>query len=817
MWVLADKLWKTKTPAEETRSTIKQTTSSSNLEQAWDVLWKINPIVWLANKAKDIGSDIPWTLEKVKDFWQWAFEKTKDIASWWIERIQEAWEWITSWKYDIDEWLMRWAAWALQTATSPIWWVVWQWAEEVINKIPQWFKDFIAEKAEPTIEDAKIWYNSQPTDVQKNLKNLWVWVEVLSYFIWVNAAKNVWKNVAKTWVELKDELVKWVKDSIKTIEEVPWKVWTKIEQWLISSSDKKAQLKATLTDDITWNIIQWKPKDIKPAIETFKQIDTEWVQTYSDLWWKVKQKLNDIIKTQDEYLDQYKNPLNKDLATKEVKTSKWIIKNNPIDNAFNDIDNVITQTWEDLYSAPVWNRTLWEVIDNINNWNWTLKDYNDLARFYNSEFKSKIYTKTWEAKDAIQASKYEETRTGIKKFVRDNLWDDTLKQLDRDYANVAKTNELIQKAVEKIQTLQQKTREPWILWKVWAMVWTGVDVMTWWLLRWVLWRILPRWFDTNRVDWIWIQKELRKNLNTLDKALWKQKTNPTKVSTVLWKIAWVKDKSVTLKPKPIVIKKSDVKPERLALPQWKIITPQTIKKWKTLERSQEKKWIKIKEKAIIEESKKDIKNAKIWNTKPIINKTKQSVTPEQSQNASKQKSNKTIINKKETTTEWKKESSSDRVSRLIQEAKDRDDKNNIKVYFWWKEWWITWISKSKWIIDVSLDKWYSEQYKIKHWIKNKSKWQLYEWTLNENSNDIFNISKISKIKNKDFKEMLIQITDNWKKEIDWKFIWVNEKLWQKIKEWFKKEWFKAFKKQEREWISSYSILDESLLKKINLK
>lgn len=611
-----------KNPNDKTRSTIKKSTSKSKLEQIWDVFWKTNPAIWLANNIWDMTSDLSWTFEKAKDFWQWAYEKTKDIAKWWINRIQEAWEWISSWKYDIDEWLMRWAAWTLQTVTSPVSWIAWQWVQEIINKVPQWFKDFIAEKTEPTIEDAKIWFNSQPSDIQKELKNLWVWVEVLSYFVWANASKNVSKNLAKTWTELKDELVQWVKNNIKNLEKVPWQIENKIEQWLVNSWNRKSKIQAILAEDTTWNIIQWKSKDINPAIETFKQIDTEWVETYSDLWWKVKNKLNEIVKTQDEYLWQYSNPLNKDLAIKEVKTSKWVVKTNSIDNAVNDIDNVIVQTWEDLYSAPVWNRTLWEVIDNINNWNWTLKDYNDLARFYNSEFKSKIYNKNWEAKDAIQASKYEETRTWIKKFVRDNLPDDTLKQLDRDYANVAKTNELISKAVDKIQALQQKTREPWVLWKVWAIVWTGVDVMTWWLLRWVLWRILPRWLDTNRVDWIWIQKELRKNLNTLDKALWKQKTNPSKVSAVLWKIAWVKDKTETLKPKPIVIKKSDVKPERLALPQWKVITPQTIKKWKAIERKQIRQGIKIKEKAVIEESKKDIKNAKIWTTKWVIEKSK---------------------------------------------------------------------------------------------------------------------------------------------------------------------------------------------------
>ena len=137
---------------------------------------------------------------KAEELLAWITEKTIDSASGGIDRIQEAWEGIATWEFDVDEWLIRGAAWALQTFFSPIGWVLWEWAEQSIKAMSDDFKASVVEWVTPTIETITTWYNNQSPEQQRELNNVWVWLELLLEFAWVAKGKQLIEDfIKKIW------------------------------------------------------------------------------------------------------------------------------------------------------------------------------------------------------------------------------------------------------------------------------------------------------------------------------------------------------------------------------------------------------------------------------------------------------------------------------------------------------------------------------------------------------------------------------------------------------------------------------------------
>ena len=146
---------------------------------------------------------------------------------------------------------------------------------------------------------------------------------------------------------------------------------------------------------------------------------------------------------------------------KVIDTALWPKKVNYVANAINDIKREIDEIWsfEDYNRQLFWkNRTLWDVIVKIENNTASLEDINDLARYYNGNFRDKIYTKTWEPKNSTLAWQYETNRKWVKDFVREQLPTDELKQLDMQYSNIAETKRLIEKVNEWVNKLEQKIK-----------------------------------------------------------------------------------------------------------------------------------------------------------------------------------------------------------------------------------------------------------------------------------------------------------------------------------------------------------------------
>lgn len=509
---------------------IKQESEPLNKSKANLSIWSFIEH-WLKPSFQNTIIDpVKW----IWDFVWWSVNNIKDNFVWWIERIWNAGEWIADWTYDPIEWLMRWAQWALNSATAIATWPVQKWVETIIKNTPDQIKETIGDIASPIVNNVTDFYNNRTKNDKRFISNLWV--------LW-----DIWLNVA--WIKLSPKAISKGKNIIKKVDSkivnttkpildktkpivdkaLPLPIKNKIEDIKIKNTNKKQELilknkeeALNQLNNTTWRVIQWKIDDIKPAVESFKILDTKWVNNYKDLDIKIKTKEKDIIKLQDKLLQNDKRNYGLNNTKQTIKTPMWDKNINYIENAINDIKREIDNAWSFTdYNNKMFdkNTSLWEVIKKVENWKATLEDLNDLARYYNSQFKKKIYTKKWDPKDTILAEKYETNRTWLKEFIRKELPTNELKNLDLQYSNLADTQKLVWNMVEAITKLEQKLRKRWPVEKLWYIAWTAADKITGWGLKWVISSLTPSnmWNKINNV--IDINNELSKNLKKINKLL----------------------------------------------------------------------------------------------------------------------------------------------------------------------------------------------------------------------------------------------------------------------------------------------------------
>lgn len=292
-------------------------------------------------------------VEQLKNTFVWVWSKTIDSAKWGIERIWEAGKWLASWKYNLDEALVRGVAWTAQTTFSPVAWILWQWIEETAKVIPQDFKDYVWKKAQPTIEDAKEWYNSQSPEQQRALNNIGVWVELLAEFAWA-------KPVVK-WLEKTAEWLWKVSDNISDSIKNTWKwITNTVDAWIWKISNTKDDILNKLKSNTSSENLPWQ------VVSDFKSKKTElesWL-TESQIKWLQSNPF------QKEEFDRLQVKMDSPEGIDDIKNYKverfWEITKELTD----EIDKIKSSKWEtsQAYKSIRDNKTPVEsiqILDNI--------------------------------------------------------------------------------------------------------------------------------------------------------------------------------------------------------------------------------------------------------------------------------------------------------------------------------------------------------------------------------------------------------------------------------------------------------------------
>lgn len=361
------------------------------------------------------------TLDQVKqaypELWQeeqwfiaWAFEKWTEAFKWGIERIWEAWVGIAEWKYDIAEWLARWGAWALQSVFAPVTWVLWESIESWIEALPQDFKNFVATKTKPTIENVVSWYTEQSPEQRRQLDNVWVWLEVLLSFAWVKwfqkAAPVIKDTTKKTWQQIIQQTQKLIKPTQKAIKQT---------KQVIKKPFQKPTTKAPTFREKQVGLTE---KDIKALTKTDKPTFTRYVKEAKESlvddykqtpYHKWAKKAEDAFKKLETNLNSSYQKKAKILRTSKVRLDNKIVKSE-IDDFLQTKLNVKVIDWPDgkTFTELKWR---WAQIDITNAWD--LQAYQQLQKVLNSK-------NPLEYADRLQAMQgwiYENSKIGISGWV----------------------------------------------------------------------------------------------------------------------------------------------------------------------------------------------------------------------------------------------------------------------------------------------------------------------------------------------------------------------------------------------------------------
>lgn len=502
-----------------------------------------------------------------------AIEKTGEAFMWGLGRIKEAGVGIAEGKYNVAEWFARGGAGALESAFSPVSGVLWQTIQEWLEKVPQDFKDYISEKAEPTIEDVKAWYNSQSPEQQRNLQNIGVWVEILSNFIGVKWVQKGTEAVAPT---------------IKKTGEQIAQTATDIGKWTIKTGEKLEDAGYNLRNILSWlserevSALKNTPKQewdsiLNQAKEARLSPNADYVQTPYHIGAK---------KAEDAFTKLEKNLRDNQIKRVQTLEKSWIekidtskVRNNivkDIKNTFN-IENITIEDWKAIYNPIKWRKALLdssnprdleaikllqeatvaksplEMMDTISQMQNLIYDTNILNRT-SKNMKQLVERSIWKLNNAFKEQVWWDYRNILKEMSEDiklrqslnkifkawewevgNRWELAMKRLASGTTTSSDVRSLALKVKEKtgIDLIKEARLRQLAMDIVWDDRWETLFNVIW---RWKA-GLIEKWYEkiiwitplskektSIKRAWTWLKSNTSKNANTNTNSL--APTNP---------------------------------------------------------------------------------------------------------------------------------------------------------------------------------------------------------------------------------------------------------------------------------------------------
>ena len=452
----------------------------SAISNVWSKLkFQSKPDDWIIESSAKFAWNLPWsTLE----LWGWLVSAVSDPV-WtgkWVKTLAET---------GIEAWLSKiFSTKVWQSILKKLWT-----PEENLKKVKEWW---YFTKKENEVLAKVIW---KEYDRVKNepwrLKELIVEspADILwSVSWWAGLLSKVWQTwKLSTWLEKVSKATNPILLQKKWIE--AWFIWpVKAKNFLFPQKS---------LDDIVMQVSQGKAKNLEPFKNALSQIN---IKTYNDLNNAFSEKIKAIAQKQDSLLPTDPKYSISDLSTTQGKRSV-----NYIEESIKDLE-AVWKAENDL--------ALLQKVDEIKDKEkLSVKDINDLARFYGTKFREKAFNKMWDPKSSVSAARFENNRTWIKTVSRDLLPDDTMRLLDWELANLYDAQKLSSKMVEKVDNLSKKIEDRWLIERFSRSIWRWVDLATFGWPRAFLTSFLPSnvWNKTlNSLD---LQESLNKNLKAIEK------------------------------------------------------------------------------------------------------------------------------------------------------------------------------------------------------------------------------------------------------------------------------------------------------------
>ncbi len=241
---------------------------------------------------------------------------------------------------------------------------------------------------------------------------------------------------------------------------------------------------AETIDQTTGKVLQGKVGDIPSGREGLSQMETSKIKTYKELKDLANSTIKEKSALQDVNLAKDSTPRSLSSFEKTVGEGASAAKMNYVKEAIDNLKELYTKTSDAEGLAKInklINKAEGEpVIDfttgEKTGGGLTVKEINDLARMYGSEFGKKAFGKTGEALTSVNATKFENIRSGVKDTARELLPDEASKVLDKQMSDVYTVRDLAQKMEQKVNTLTQRLQKPNILQKVGGLIGKGMRI-----------------------------------------------------------------------------------------------------------------------------------------------------------------------------------------------------------------------------------------------------------------------------------------------------------------------------------------------------
>lgn len=262
-------------------------------------------------------------------------------------------------------------------------------------------------------------------------------------------------------------------------------------------------------------VVQGKIKDQPAAVSALGELDTSKVKTYKHLEETIDKRVSKHSTELDKLLDTKPFPRALDSLVVTEKVGDTKVSQNFVKRALTQLEEVYTKGQDAGNVARIINIKKKAIKDGL-----TLKEINNIAKEYGSEFKNKAFSKvSKEPLTSVSADAFENTRQGLKKTFRDLLDDPRAIELDLKQSNLLHTKDLVSKMSENVNKLEQKLRKIGVVEKISAMTGKAINTLSFNTLKGLASSLLSKKLADTTLDALQLEKLLKKNLKDLDKLV----------------------------------------------------------------------------------------------------------------------------------------------------------------------------------------------------------------------------------------------------------------------------------------------------------
>jgi len=500
------------------------------------------------------------------------------------QRVKDMWQGIS----DIQKAPIRFAVDPLTQKKQMInvLWPIAGWVNDVIWAGVQWVWSKVIK---PLIEvDKKIIKAITPEIIQNVAEQDWkvakeVWSSILESKVWQAGLEAVAGGMEKyqKWAEENPEDSRLLNNTVNIASLIPigksWQVakewienvWEGVVKWVIKAGEKAKDFVTPTPRDIS----QVSANILQPTNRLAEKLPTatKWIQRI--VWEKWVSKTEDyttLLKKADTTVQDFETKL-----TKELSSIKWTRKSQSANNALEQLSDIYSGSKSSEFASKL-KRAEELRLKNIND-GLSALELQEVKRLHTSANKlfNDLWPTKWITKEDLQALR-NDLKIDIEDFA-DSQWITNVRDLNKAYWEVLDAKTLLKKQQLKVKSFEWRQLPTTLSQKIWELIWSIP------IIKWGLQGILKQaWISikAGKIDPIQVQARLPKLLKELQKAGMKA-PELKKFEVELWKQLALPYKSLVPENKPARI------------------TPQTL------------------EKARIQESKVELKNAKIGTQQPL--------------------------------------------------------------------------------------------------------------------------------------------------------------------------------------------------------